>query len=196
MKDIAWTWFGIRASGITAWVLLTAVVAYGFFLRTRVLRNVKAPLVLLETHRWLGAAALLFLAGHLILLTIDPYVTFTVPQLFIPFLTDWKPAAVAFGIAAMWVMIPVAIIGRLRAKMGKAGNTWFKHAHRVSYAAWPLATAHYVLAGTDAMAWWSLILLAAASLFLLFLLLTRGFVPRWQPERGKPADRTRTPSSL
>jgi DMSO/TMAO reductase YedYZ heme-binding membrane subunit len=53
----------------------------------------------------------------------------------------------------------------------------------IAYFAWPLATAHYVLAGTDAMAEWSIALVVAVSVTLVFLLLARGFVP---PVARKP----------
>ena len=50
-------------------------------------------------------------------------------------------------------------------------------------AAWPLATAHYVLAGTDALAEWSLALLFAGGALIVMALLARGFVPAPGPVR-------------
>jgi len=86
-------------------------------------------------------------------------------------------------------MLPVSLIGRIRTKMGKKGNSFFKKSHLIAYFAWPLATAHYVLAGTDAMAEWSSALVIAVSVILIFLLLTRGFV---QPARRAPRPRPTT----
>lgn len=188
MADIPWTWLLIRGSGITAWALLTAVVAYGLLLRSRLLGSVAPPQKLMVMHRWLGATALAFLLVHLALLLVDPAVKFTVPQILIPGMAPWETLAVAFGTLALWAMLPVMIAGRLRSRLGKAGAAWFKRAHLFAYAAWPLATAHYVLAGTDALADWSLAILGAGTAVLVVLLLARGFVP--PPARQVPV---RTP---
>ena len=183
MADIPWTWLDIRASGITAWGLLTAVVLWGILLRTRLLGRVASPMRLLDLHRWLGATALAFLLVHMALLIIDPAVQFTVVQILVPGLAPWKTVAVALGTVAFWLLIPVSFIGRLRPRLGKVGNAWFKRSHFIAYAAWPIATAHYVLAGTDALAEWSLALLIAGSALLVFGLLARGFVPAPAPAR-------------
>ena len=84
MNDIAWTWLLIRASGVTAWALLTAVVFWGLFLRTRLLGTKSPPVALLHMHRWLGSLALVILAVHLGALLIDPVVGFSVSQILIP----------------------------------------------------------------------------------------------------------------
>lgn len=185
MADIPWTWLLIRGSGITAWALLTAVVAWGLLLRSRLLGSFAPPQRLMSMHRWLGATALVFLFVHLALLVIDPVVRFSVPQILVPGLAPWETLAVALGTLAMWAMLPVMVVGRLRSRLGKAGAAWFKRAHLIAYAAWPLATAHYVLAGTDALAEWSLALLGAGAAVVVGLLLARGFVP--PPARQAPA---------
>ena len=146
------SWLAIRASGITAWGLLTAVVLWGILLRTRLLGRLASPMRLLDMHRWLGVVALLFLLVHIAFLLIDPTVKFTVSQILVPGLAPWKTFAVALGTIAFWTLIPVTFLGRLRPKLGKLGNTWFKRSHLLAYTAWPIATAHYVLAGTDALA--------------------------------------------
>lgn len=183
--DIAWAWLTIRASGVVAWALLSAVVFWGLFLRTRLLGTKTTPVALLHMHRWLGSLALVALAVHLGALLIDPVVKFTIPEILIPGLAPWQPIPVALGTLALWCMLPVSLIGRIRTKMGKKGNAFFKKSHLIAYFAWPLATAHYVLAGTDAMAEWSIALVIAVSITLIFLLFARGFVP--------PAARTPRP---
>lgn len=185
--EIPWTWLGIRATGVTAWGLLTAVVLWGLLLRTRLLGTSVKPPVLLGMHRWLGALALGFLTVHLVLLVVDPVVSFSVPQLFIPGIAPWEPFAVALGVIAMWLMIPVSVVGRIRQRLGRHGAKIFARTHLIAYSAWPLATAHYILAGTDAMTEWSIGLIIAASALLIFGLLARGFVPAPVPQRRIPA---------
>jgi methionine sulfoxide reductase heme-binding subunit len=183
MADIPWTWLAIRASGITTWGLLTAVVVWGILLKTQLLGRLAPPMRLLDLHRWLGAIALGFLLVHMGFLLIDPSVSFTVWQILVPGTAPWETLAVALGTIAFWLLVPVSFLGRLRAKMGLAGNRWFKRVHLAAYAAWPLATAHYVLAGTDALAEWSLALLFSGTALVVMGLLARGFVPAPGPTR-------------
>jgi predicted ferric reductase len=187
LANIPWTWLLIRASGITAWGLLTAVVVWGILLRTRVLGRVASPQGLLVMHRWLSALALGFLFLHMGLLLIDPAVQFTPTQLLIPFTSTWQPFAVGLGTVALWMLIPVSVMGRLRTRLGKAGNAWFRRTHLIAYAAWPVATAHYVLAGTDAIAQWSVALLIAGTSLIVLALLARAFVPPAAPRRAATA---------
>lgn len=184
LANVPWTWLLIRASGITAWGLLTAVVVWGILLRTRVLGRVASPQGLLVMHRWLSALALGFLFLHMGLLLIDPAVHFTPTQLLIPFTSAWQPFAVGLGTIALWMLIPVSVMGRLRTRLGKAGNAWFRRTHLIAYAAWPVATAHYVLAGTDAIAQWSIALLIAGTSLIVLALLARAFVPPAAPRRA------------
>ena len=187
LANIPWTWLLIRASGITAWGLLTAVVVWGILLRTRVLGRVASPQGLLVMHRWLSALAMGFLFLHMGLLLIDPAVQFTPTQLLIPFTSTWQPFAVGLGTIALWMLIPVSVMGRLRSRLGKAGNAWFRRTHLIAYAAWPVATAHYVLAGTDAITQWSVALLIAGTSLIVLALLARAFVPPAAPRRAATA---------
>ena len=193
MPDIAWTWLLIRASGVTAWALLSVVVFWGIFLRTRLLGTKATPVALLHMHRWVGSLALLALAVHIGTLLIDPVVGFSLSQILIPGTAPWQPFATALGTIALYLMIPVSIIGRIRTKLGKKGNAFFKRSHLIAYFAWPVATAHYIFAGTDAMADWSIALIIATSTTLVFLLLARGFVP--PPVRKRPVTAAQTPKS-
>lgn len=195
VSNLPWTWLAIRASGITAWGLLTAVILWGILLRTRVLGRFAAPMKLLDLHRWIGAIALTFLVAHLGLLLVDPSIHFTFAQLLIPGIAPWEPVAVAFGTLALWAMIPVSVLGRMKVRLGRVGNAWFKRAHYVAYAAWPLATAHYVLAGTDALSSWSIALLIAGTALLILGLVARGIAPAVAPHRVDVSADAQTDSS-
>ena len=184
--DIAWSWLVIRSSGIVAWALLSAVVFWGLFLRTRILGTKSTPVALLNMHRWLGALALGALTVHLVALLIDPVVHFTLAQILIPGMAPWEPIPVALGTLALWFMLPVSAIGRLRTKLGKKGNVLFKRSHLIAYFAWPLATAHYLLAGTDALAAWSIALVLTVSIVLIFLLLARGYISPAARKANRP----------
>jgi DMSO/TMAO reductase YedYZ heme-binding membrane subunit len=180
--EIPWNWVLIRASGITAWGLLTAVVVVGLVLATRLPPRLASAPRLLPLHRWLGALALAFTGLHMALLLIDPVEPFTVVEILVPFTAPWEPVAVALGTIALWLLLPVSVIGRLRSRVARVGGAWFTRAHWLAYAAWPLATAHYVLAGTDALTEWSLGLLITGTVLVVVALLLRGNAHR-RPRR-------------
>jgi len=171
-----WTWVIARSSGIVTWALATCVVAWGLLLRTRLFGRVYEGTRILNLHKYLGALTLLFLTAHVVALILDPYVKFTVPMVLVPGLASWQPVAVSLGVIAMWLMIPVSIIGRMLNRW-PALNAAFRKTHIAAYIMWPFATAHYIMAGTDAMTLWSLAILVVGTGSLVFLLLSRGFVP-------------------
>jgi predicted ferric reductase len=171
-----WTWVIARSSGIGAWALATCVVAWGLLLRTRLLGRVYEGQRILALHKYLSTLTLAFLAVHLISLVLDPVVNFTIPMVLIPGLATWQPLAVSLGIIAMWLMIPVSVVGRMTTRWPRVSAT-FRNTHYIAYAMWPFATAHYIMAGTDAMTMWSLVILVVGTGAIVFLLLSRGFVP-------------------
>jgi predicted ferric reductase len=176
-SNLPWMWFAMRASGLTAWTLLSATIMWGLLLRTRLL-PAASPMRLMGLHKYLGSLALVTLAVHLVTVLLDPTMHFTWVNALIPFTASWKPLALAAGIIAAYLMVPVQLVARVRARMGKSGATWFNRTHLIAYAAWPLATAHYVMAGTDALAPASIMLLSSVTLVIVLLLTARGWLPR------------------
>lgn len=169
ISELPWTWVIIRASGVAAWLALTAVVAWG--LAVRGVRTAGKPFSrALSLHRWLGTVALALVLVHMVLLLVDTYVPFTPVEILVPFVAPWKPLAVGLGTLAFWLMVPAWLLGRMRRRWG---DRWFLRVHTLAYAAWPLATAHYVMAGTDALALWSLALLVAGTTVVVVMLLAQ-----------------------
>ncbi|WP_313673844.1 hypothetical protein [Mycolicibacterium sp.] len=166
---VSWTWVLIRATGITAWCILTAVVAWGLFAAARRAGGAAAPRAA-ALHRRLVSLALGLLLAHMSLLLIDTYEPFTLVQILVPFAASWRTLAVALGITAFWLTVPAWLLARLR---GRRSRRWFRRAHLCAYAAWPLATSHYVLAGTDALTPWSLAILIGGTAAVVAALLLR-----------------------
>lgn len=168
-EGVPWTWVIIRASGVGAWLALTAVVSWGIAVRGAAWAGRPFSRAL-SLHRWLGTIALVLVVVHMALLLVDTYVPFTLIEILVPFVGPWEPFAVGLGVIAFWLMAPAWALGRMRRRWG---DRWFLRAHALAYAAWPLATAHYVLAGTDALALWSIALLVAGTSVVAVMLLTR-----------------------
>ena len=139
-------WYVARASGIVAWLLLTAAVLWGIVLSTKAFPEHRRPAWLLDLHRWLGGLTVGFVAIHLIALVADSYATFTLADLAIPYASDWKPGAVALGVIAAWSLIVVEATSLAMRRLPR--KVW--HAiHLISYLTLWLTTLHAAFAGPD-----------------------------------------------
>ena len=169
LAGVSWTWVLIRATGITAWCVLTALIVWGLLAASRRAAGATAPRAA-ALHRRMVPLALGLLAAHMALLLIDTYEPFTVVEILVPFTASWRTLAVGLGTVAFWLTVPVWVLDRLR---GRRSRRWFRRAHLCAYAVWPLATGHYVLAGTDALTAWSLTILIGGTAAVVVALLAR-----------------------
>lgn len=140
-------WYVARASGIVAWVMLAIAVLWGIFVATRFLGRKPRPAWVLDLHRWLGGLSVTFTAVHLAGLVLDDYVEFGLRQLFVPFASEWRPAAVAWGVVAFYVLIAVEATSLAMKRLPR--RLW-KWVHMSSFGLFFVATIHAGMAGTDA----------------------------------------------
>ena len=146
MSPQTW-WYVARASGIVAWLMLSASVIWGIVLASGAFPSHRRPAWLLDLHRWLGALTVGFLGLHLGALVADSYVDFGLADLVVPLASDWKPMAVAAGVVAMWSIVAVQASSLLRKRIPK----WlWRSIHLSSYPTFLLVGAHGIFAGTDA----------------------------------------------
>ena len=143
-------WYLTRASGIIAWLALTATVIWGILLSTKAFPNRRRSAWLLALHRWLAGMMLSFLAIHLVSLIADSYVSFGLADVAIPYASDWKPGAVAFGVVAMWLLVAVQLTSLAMRRLPR--RLW-RIVHLLSYVAFWLTSMHAAFAGTDATSW-------------------------------------------
>ena len=139
-------WYLTRASGIVAWLMLTASVIWGIVLSTRAFPEHRRPAWLLDLHRWLGGLTVSFVAIHLAALVADNYVHFGFAELFVPFASSWKPGAVALGVVATWGLVAVQTTSLMMKRLPRQTWRWI---HSTSYAVFLLTSFHAAFAGTD-----------------------------------------------
>ena len=139
-------WNLTRASAIVAWVLVAVTILWGVLLATRVLKPNDRPAWLLDLHRWLGWLCLAFTGVHMATLVADDYVEFTLPDLFVPFASSWRPFEVALGVLAMWTLVAVQASSMVMKSIPK--RIW-RAIHLSSYGSFALITVHAILAGSD-----------------------------------------------
>jgi DMSO/TMAO reductase YedYZ heme-binding membrane subunit len=145
MSEHTWWWLS-RATGLVAWVLSAAAIAFGLALSGRVVRRRRFPAWLLDMHRYLGTLTLAFVAMHMTALTLDTFAPFSASDLFVPMASAWRPSAVVWGIAAFYVLVVIQVTSW--------GMRWLPrsvwHAvHLTSFAVFACATVHAAQAGTD-----------------------------------------------
>jgi len=139
-------WFVTRASGIVAWLMLTASVVWGVVLSTKAFPEHRRPAWLLDLHRWFGGLTVSFLAIHLVALVADSYTHFGVAEITIPYASAWKPGAVALGVLAAWALVAVELTSLAMRRLPR--RVW-RVVHLVSYVAFWLTSLHAAFAGTD-----------------------------------------------
>ncbi|MBV8949264.1 MAG: ferric reductase-like transmembrane domain-containing protein [Actinobacteria bacterium] len=176
-------WFAARAAGLVSWGLLTASVVWGLALSTRALGRRPRPAWLLDLHRALGGLAVIFTGVHVVAIMLDSYVHFGLAEVLVPFASSWHPVAVAWGIAAFYLLAAVEITSLLRSRL--PNRIW----RRVHYASFPLfvfATVHGLSAGTDTRTGIAAMVTSAALVPVIVLV---GL--RLQRRGGRRADVTR-----
>ena len=139
-------WYVARASGLVGWGLLAAATLWGLALSTKVLGKRPRPNWLLDMHRWLGGAALIFTGVHVLSLLADQYVHFGLVDLLVPLATKWHPVAVAWGIVSVYLLLAVELTSLARSRLSK--QAW-RRIHFASFALFITATIHGLTAGTD-----------------------------------------------
>ncbi len=152
-------WIIARSAGLTAYVLLTASMLAGLTLKTRVLGRVVKPSAITDVHRALALAGLGALVLHGIALVLDATVRVTLFALLIPGLVDYRTWWVGAGVIAGELMALVTASFWARKRIGV--RVW-RSLHWLSYAAFLLASAHGLMAGSDTGRPWTLTIYASA----------------------------------
>ncbi len=140
------TWYAARAAGIVAWSLAAGSVVWGLALSTRALGRKPRPAWLFDLHRFLGGIALIFTGLHVLAILLDTYVHFGLVEVLVPFTGTWHPVAVAWGIAAFYLLLAVEMTSLARAHVSK--RLW-RRVHLGSFALFASSTVHALTAGTD-----------------------------------------------
>lgn len=140
-------WYTARAGGIVSLGLSAGSIIWGLLLTSRLLDGRPKPAWLLDLHRWLGGLTVVFTIVHVVALWMDSYIQFSVADLLIPFMSDWNPGAVAWGIVSMYLLVAVQISSLAMKRIPRKLWRWI---HFCSYGMFTFGAVHGVQAGTDA----------------------------------------------
>lgn len=172
-------WILGRASGICAYLLLVALVAFGLVLshpwRTRWRRP--ATVVRIRIHVSLAVFTLAFLVLHIVVLATDEYAKVGWAGALLPMASDYRPMPVTLGVIATYAGILAGVTASAAGRW--AGRVWWP-VHKVSALTLVLAWLHGVFTGIDTR---SLGWLYAVTALALVLLAASRYIVR------TPADR-------
>ena len=143
-------WYLTRATGLVALVLLTLNMACGLLTSVRCQRQAWPRFVTIGLHRNIALLALAFTVLHIITTLADSFVPIKVQDVFIPFISAYRPLWLSLGAIAFDLMLALAITSLLRTRM----SYWsWRLVHWSAYLCWPVAVLHGLGAGIDTPMW-------------------------------------------
>jgi sulfoxide reductase heme-binding subunit YedZ len=165
-------WYVARASGLVTWTLVTCAVIWGLALSGRVTKRPR-PAWVLDLHRFLGALSVAFLGVHVAALVADNYTHFGPAELMLPLASKWRPAAVAWGIVGLYLLIAIEVTSLMKRRLTE--RLW-RSVHLTSLGLFVVVTVHAFMAGADArnplVQWFALVSSSVVAFLLLFRVLT------------------------
>ena len=181
-------WYATRASGVVAFVLLTAVVVAGLVLAARPGGTRWPRFAVEDVHRFLGTLVWAFLALHVATVAISSYVPFSLSDLVVPFTSPFRPFWTGLGVVAVDLLLALAVTNRLR---GRTSYAFWRRAHYLNFPVWALATFHAAFGGIDRDQTWLVVLVVACTVAVVAALAVRVHAvggPRTSsPAAGEPA---------
>jgi methionine sulfoxide reductase heme-binding subunit len=166
-------WYAARAAGITAYVLLTAVVVLGLALAGRApgRRWRRWPMFAVEdVHRTGGLLVGAFIAIHIVTIAVDSFLPFSPVQLVVPLASGYRPLWTGLGIAAAELLLALAVTNHYRSRLP---YRWWRGAHYANFGVWAAATLHGLGSGTDRSAPWMIAVYAVSVALVLSLIVWR-----------------------
>ncbi|MGV8978851.1 MAG: hypothetical protein ACOH17_12475 [Cellulomonas sp.] len=141
-------WVFARASGVTSYVLLVALVSTGLVLSHPWSRGVRRPSARtrLGLHVSLATFTLVFTVLHVVVLATDPWAQVGWRGAVLPMASTYRPVPVTLGVIALWAGLVTGVTARLAGSV--AARVWWP-VHKVAAASLVAVWGHSVLAGTD-----------------------------------------------
>lgn len=177
------TWDVARAGGFTAYILMMLSVAVGLAL-TMHWQSPKWPrLINSEMHNFLALLGTVFIGIHVLAVWVDPFTRFGWAEVFLPFVSHYRPLWMAFGIVALYLGIAVGISSWIRPLIG---YKWWRKLHILTLFAWILVTIHSLATGSDTRTWWGILIYGGSVLLIGSLLWMRLSQPANAQSRAHP----------
>lgn len=171
-------WYLTRAAGMIAYLLLWLSTVWGLVIPSKLFGEVLSGDFTFDFHKFISLLSLGFLGLHIVVLTADKYLPFSVAQLLVPFLSPYRPLWVGIGIISFYLILLVTVTFYLRKQIGMKA---FRLIHYTSLAAYLGAVVHALMSGADSSLPAVLLIYLGTFLVVVFLTvywLTRALINR------------------
>lgn len=154
--EASWPWYVTRAAGIVAAVCLFILILSGIGLVSGGMFRFLEPLTAWASHRALGITFAISSLIHIFALLFDHFVSFSPLDLFVPWLSTYKPVTIAginFGslyvaLGVLSFYVAAIIVVTSLAWIDKKPHLW-KITHLLSYLVLIFVFVHALYLGTD-----------------------------------------------
>lgn len=128
------------------WAVAAGSVIFGLLMSSKMMGKQPGFPWLLDVHRFFSALTSVFLALHLFTLWADSFVEFGPVELFVPFTSEWRPMAVAWGVLSMYLTFAVQMSSFVKDRI--PAQAWHG-IHLLSYLSLTFGSVHAWQAGSD-----------------------------------------------
>jgi sulfoxide reductase heme-binding subunit YedZ len=175
-------WLASRSFGIVAIVMLAISVGLGLAMSGRIVRRPGLPAKLKRYHEASTLVTLGLIVAHAGVLLADGYLRPGLAGIALPFHMSYQPLWTGMGIIAGWLAALLGLSFYARKWIGVKTWRWL---HRWIIAAYVLALAHAVGAGTDGRSTWMIAMLTVLTPPIVFAFTYR-MLPK--PQRAARPD--------
>jgi len=161
------TWYITRAAGIVAYLLLWLSTIWGLAISSKLLDRLLHRSFTFDFHQFISLLSLGFLGLHIFILTADQYLPFSLAQIFVPFLSTYRPFWVGIGVIAFYISILVTVTYYIRQKIGLKTFRLIHYASLIGYLG---GTLHGIFAGTDSPLPFAMLMYLGTFLMVIFML--------------------------
>jgi methionine sulfoxide reductase heme-binding subunit len=169
-------WITSRAAGTAALLFSSVAVGLGLTMALRLFKG--KGLDLRVTHEALSLATIVAIVVHAVSLLGDKFLSPSVADILVPFVSGYKEPWMSLGILAGWAMVILGVSYYFRRQIG--AQRW-RRLHRFTSLAWIAGLAHSLGEGTDAGLVWFVVCAGVVALPATFLL-----IYRWLPAGPPP----------
>jgi hypothetical protein len=177
-------WYMTRGFGLVALLLLTLTMVLGLTQAVRYARPGWPRFVVSALHKNAALLAVVALAVHIATSLLDSYAPIHLADVFIPFVSKYRPLWIGLGALSVDLFLAVLITSLLRERLGH--RAW-RAVHWTAFACWPVAVVHGLGSGSDTKLGWVLFITAicvAAVLMALWWRLARDWSVANATRRG------------
>jgi predicted ferric reductase len=136
-------WYLTRGFGLVALILLTVTMVLGLTQAVRFARPGWPRFVVSALHKNASLVALVLLVIHIVTSLLDTYAPIRIVDVFIPFVSQYRPVWLGLGALSLDLLIAVLVTSLLRERLGH--RAW-RAVHWAAFACWPLGQAPPVAA--------------------------------------------------